>query len=166
MSATRKKRSRIWLLDETTFRSLVARSDSFRAILRSLGLPDRGRNHHTLLARIHALNLDVEHIRSRPRWEKANKAATRYTLEELLTASSPYRGGTSALKSRLLNEGLLAHTCALCKNPGLWQGRQLVLQLDHVNGQASDNRLENLRLLCPNCHSQTPTFSGRKTTAS
>ena len=51
--------------------------------------------------------------------------------------------------------------CALCGNEGEWCGQPLTLQLDHVNGRYDDNRLENLRWLCPNCHSQTPTFAGR-----
>jgi len=51
--------------------------------------------------------------------------------------------------------------CALCGNSGEWQGKPLTLQLDHANGRYDDNRLENLRWLCPNCHSQTETFAGR-----
>ena len=51
--------------------------------------------------------------------------------------------------------------CACCGNAGRWQGQPLTLQLDHVNGRYNDNRLENLRWLCPNCHSQTETFAGR-----
>jgi len=52
-------------------------------------------------------------------------------------------------------------SCAVCGNTGQWQGRPLTLQLDHANGKYDDNRLENLRWLCPNCHSQTETFAGR-----
>ena len=51
--------------------------------------------------------------------------------------------------------------CARCGNEGEWLGEPLTLQLDHANGRYDDNRLENLRWLCPNCHSQTPTFAGR-----
>ncbi len=66
----------------------------------------------------------------------------------------------SNLKWRLLQEGLLSNRCEAC---GLteWRGKPLSIQIDHVNGIANDNRLENLRMLCPNCHSQTETFSGR-----
>lgn len=55
----------------------------------------------------------------------------------------------------------MEYKCACCGNTGEWNGRPLVLQLDHINGDNCDNRLENLRFLCPNCHSQTDTFAGR-----
>ena len=65
------------------------------------------------------------------------------------------------LKRRLIKEGLLENKCEVCNQPPMWNGATLVLVLDHKNGKNNDHRLENLRLLCPNCHSQTPTFAGR-----
>jgi hypothetical protein len=64
------------------------------------------------------------------------------------------------LKIRLLRLGLKANACATC-GISEWQGRPLSLALHHVNGDGNDNRLENLQLLCPNCHSQTENFAGR-----
>ncbi|HEX3456778.1 MAG TPA: HNH endonuclease signature motif containing protein [Candidatus Baltobacteraceae bacterium] len=66
----------------------------------------------------------------------------------------------SHLKGRLLRAMLLENRCQVC---GLseWLGRPINAHLDHINGIKDDNRLENLRMLCPNCHSQTPTYSGR-----
>ena len=65
------------------------------------------------------------------------------------------------LKSRLFREGYKEERCEEC---GIdeWNGLPIVLELDHINGDNSDNSLENLKILCPNCHSQTPTFRGRK----
>jgi len=65
------------------------------------------------------------------------------------------------LKRRLVEEGLLAPRCASCGLGETWEGAPLVLHLDHINGDRTDNRLENLRFLCPNCHSQTETYCGR-----
>ncbi len=83
-----------------------------------------------------------------------------YTTEEILVENSPYKN-IPILKKRLLKEGLLEYKCAICGNTGEWLGQPLTLQLDHINGDHFDHRLENLRLLCPNCHSQTETFSGK-----
>jgi len=63
------------------------------------------------------------------------------------------------VKIRLLEAGLLQNRCSIC-GISEWCGRQLVCHLDHVNGINNDNRLENLRMLCPNCHSQTDTYGG------
>lgn len=65
------------------------------------------------------------------------------------------------LKARLIREGVLPNVCAECGLGPQWNGLPLVLVLDHINGVNDDNRLENLRLLCPNCNSQTETFAGR-----
>jgi ribosomal protein S27AE len=78
-------------------------------------------------------------------------------IEELLASSRRSRGH---VKVRLLRAGVLKNECARC---GLteWEGARLSMHLDHINGVRNDHRLENLRMLCPNCHSQTPTYGGR-----
>jgi hypothetical protein len=87
-------------------------------------------------------------------------SATAIPLEAILEGAHPAYG-TTKLKRRLLNANLLRNECYICKMPPLWNGRALVLQLDHESGDAVDHRLANLRLLCPNCHSQTRTFCGK-----
>ena len=78
-------------------------------------------------------------------------------IEQLLSSEHRCRGN---VKSRLLRAGLLNNLCARC---GLrdWRGNGLSMHLDHINGKKNDHRLENLRMLCPNCHSQTETYGGR-----
>ncbi len=77
-------------------------------------------------------------------------------LETLLATST----SRIAVKRRLLRDGLLTPACSIC---GLtsWRGQPLICHIDHINGVGYDHRLENLRMLCPNCHSQTPTYAGR-----
>lgn len=80
-------------------------------------------------------------------------------LELILIANSTYTN-TWRLKKRLINAGILKDECLDCGIGTEWNGKILSLQLDHINGINSDNRLENLRILCPNCHSQTDTYAG------
>lgn len=66
-----------------------------------------------------------------------------------------------AIKNFLIKNNLKKYECEICKNKGEWQGKKLSLQLDHINGKNEDNHIDNLRFICPNCHSQTKTFAGR-----
>lgn len=95
-------------------------------------------------------------------WSKAVKRgelrarARLMPIKELLARSK----SRAAVRRRLLEAGLLQNVCSEC---GLreWLGKPLAMHIDHINGTPDDNRLENLRMLCPNCHSQTPTYAGR-----
>ena len=82
-------------------------------------------------------------------------------LVELLINGGP-RAPSKGLKRRLLKEGLLENRCYLCGLAPEWNGSILVLQLDHINGLSWDWRIKNLRILCPNCHTQTSTYSNKK----
>ena len=79
------------------------------------------------------------------------------TLEQLQAANTKERKSNIPLKKRLIQEGILDYKCDICEIVE-WKGQRLSLHLDHIDGNRDNNNLNNLRLLCPNCHSQTPTY--------
>jgi 5-methylcytosine-specific restriction endonuclease McrA len=141
----------------------VAAANSYSDVLRALGLRTEGGNIRTLKRYLERLGISDAHLKNGKAIAAQALARSvqtrRVPLENILTVNSTY--DRSTLKRRLLKEGLLKHECAKCHNVGNWLGEPLVLELEHKNGDPTDNRLCNLELLCPNCHSQTPTYSGR-----
>ena len=81
-------------------------------------------------------------------------------LKNILVKNSNYSRGN--LKKRLIQDKILKNKCYSCGLGETWNNRPIVLQLEHINGDGMDNRIENLSILCPNCHSQTDTFCRRK----
>lgn len=82
------------------------------------------------------------------------------SLEDILIENSKFIY-TNTLKKKLYKKGIFKNQCVIC-GINEWNGKELVCQLDHINGISNDNRLENLRILCPNCHSQTATYANKK----
>jgi hypothetical protein len=146
------------LADETRFRGAVGACRSIAGVLRACGLKATGANYAAVKRRVRALALDTSHWTGKGHAVGTPRA--RIALEQILVEHSTY-ATTSSLKRRLLRAGLLEARCALCGLGTEWAGRPLTLVLDHFNGVFDDHRLENLRLLCPNCNSQQPTFAGR-----
>lgn len=91
-----------------------------------------------------------------------NKSRTegKIPLSEILEGKHPsYQ--TFKLKKRLLEEGIKENECEVCHQDGMWQGKPLNCELDHIDGDDSNHKLENLRMICPNCHSQTETYRAK-----
>lgn len=129
---------------------------SIADLLRRLGLVPRGDNYRVIKARLQELGLDPAKLPGQS-WSRG-AALPRIPIEELLVRGRPCSG--TNLTRRLIEAGLLPRRCALC-DLDEWLGQLIPLELDHINGEHDDNRLENLRLLCPNCHALTDTYRGR-----
>lgn len=146
------------LVTDETFAAAVAASFSVRETLRTLGLQPAGGNYRSSYLRIERCGLDTTHWTSHKTPEQGFRPPR--SLEDILVQNSTYSSSNS-LKHRLWKAGMLSKECCLC-GISTWMGSNLVLQIDHINGERSDNRIGNLRILCPNCHSQTSTFGGSK----
>jgi transposase-like protein len=144
---------------EADVRAAVESSPSISQALRKLGLRPAGHNYRTMRALIARYAISTEHMD--PNWVlRGPRRPARIPLEEILVANSAYN--RQHLKDRLYEAGLKHRRCELCGQDEVWRGRAMSLILDHVNGVATDNRLENLRIVCPNCNATLDTHCGRQ----
>ena len=156
----RAKRSRIWLLPHDDLVNLVNKSKTFKEVLDYFGLSGCGGNISTLKRRLEEENINYSHI---PCGLDANKGRKfdiePIPFEELFCENSKHSRCT--LKRRIIKDNLIPYKCSICGQEPIWNDETLVLVLDHINGIRNDNRIENLRFLCPNCNSQQDTFAGK-----
>lgn len=152
-------RQRAWT-DEELARA-VSSSGSIAQVLKRLNLRPTGGNYKSIKAHILRLDLDVSHHLGQ-KWASSqglNRCAPKRSLEEVLVENSTYTN-SSYLKKRLLDAGKLERKCYAC-NLTKWRETLIPLELEHINGINTDNRLDNLTLLCPNCHALTSTYRGK-----
>jgi len=156
----KKRTSLIWFISKEKLIDVVNDATSISEILSHFGLLNKGGNYRTLKQRLDEDDLDYSHIKLGLH-SNSGRAFKRIktSLKDILIENSTF--DRSHLKLRLLKENILLNECVICKQPPLWNGKPLSLQLDHINGISDDNRLENLRILCPHCHSQTENFAGK-----
>lgn len=139
----------IWDISNDDFIKFVNESNTYSDVMRKCGYTNLG-NTKTIKKRINLLNLSIEHF------IKYKSINIKIPLNEILVENSTYNNNTH-LKKRLIKELNWEYKCSEC-NISKWNGKDISLELDHINGNNTDNRIYNLRLQCPNCHSQTPTF--------
>jgi hypothetical protein len=143
---------------EAELRAAIEASVSIAEVLRRLYMRPAGGNHRTIQRHAAMWGISMDHfdpyaaLRSAP-------LKTPTPWEEVLVERSKY--SRSTLKRRLYAEGLKDRRCEMCGQGEEWRGCRMSLILDHINGVADDNRLENLRIVCPNCAATLDTHCGR-----
>lgn len=141
-----------WINDSYSLRDILIKSG------RS---PVGGGSYDTLKRKFEEYGIDIPIFPKKPLEKRHGGCGSKrkWKIEEILIDKNPVT--QKVLREYIRFYNVIEYKCAFCGNNGVWQDRPLVLQLDHINGDNRDNRIENLRYLCPNCHSTTDTFCGR-----
>ncbi|WP_435175359.1 HNH endonuclease signature motif containing protein [Actinacidiphila sp. bgisy145] len=142
---------------EARLRAAVAASTSVKGVVRRLGISPVGGNQAHISRRVAALGIDTSHFGP----PTGGNSGTR--RESPLRLRDPARGRVprQRLRSGMVRSGVV-EACAMCGTGTEWNGKPLTLEIDHISGEWWDNRLANLRFLCPNCHAVTDTYRGRR----
>lgn len=151
------KRSKIWKIPKSELQLLLNTSTSVCDVLSKLGFNPYSGNHKTLKSRIIVDKLDLSKLKKNLEQHRKDEASKRF--QNKLANLPTTRIG---IRRFVIKHKLLPFKCMEC---GLteWNNKHLSLHLDHIDGDTTNNDLSNLRFLCPNCHSQTDTYAGKKT---
>ncbi len=138
----------------------VNKSKSIASVCRFLNIRPIGGNYKTIKTKILKMKINTSHFTGRG-WNVGLKfkPKEKQILSEILVKNSTFVTSYH-LKNRLFDEGIKEKKCERCKRTK-WLGKPIPLELDHINGDNLDNRIENLKILCPNCHALTPTHRGK-----
>ena len=151
--------NKIYKLSDEQFVELLKKSSTISEVLFKLGYTVKGNSwgYSQVKRRMDDLNLDYSIFKGKSAVIKTNKL-NNVKKEDILKENCNHQ--RIVLRRYVIKNNLIPYKCAICGCTE-WQGKTLSLELDHINGINNDNRLENLRFLCPNCHSQTSTYGSR-----
>jgi 5-methylcytosine-specific restriction endonuclease McrA len=140
----------------------VEKVTSYAGLIRNLGRNQSGGLQYHLKTLIDYYEIDVSHFK-RQAWNKGCISEGKHSKESFINKVLVKDGAgwhSDSIKKRIIELGLKEHKCESC---GIteWLGHKAPIHLDHINGDRFDNRIENLRILCPNCHALTPTYGGK-----
>ena len=141
----------------TQLKAAIKKSTSMRQVLIALNVSPFGGNYDVLRKAINHFNLDTSHFVGQA-WNKGKTLDAKVSIEDYLSNKKPIQ--SFKLKNRLLKDNIFEAKCFNC-DASQWLGEPIPLELDHIDGNNKDNRLLNLRLLCPNCHALTPTYRSK-----
>lgn len=134
----------------------VDNSQSMMGVLRYLGLRQAGGTQAHVARRVKEFELDTSHFNGKSH-NRGKPSLNRLSSDQvLILRTDGKRTKRPQLKRAMLEVGFV-YQCSLCKIGPEWNGLPLIIEIDHINGEWTDNRVENLRFLCPNCHSQQET---------
>jgi len=149
----------IWSIPKEEFEQIVKNSNSFNDVKTNLGFKHAG-NIRTVKQRILNDKIDTKHFYTKNIPKKTSNK--KISLDKLLKKNNGYKINNQILKKRLIEANMMEDKCVECNISSIWNGKKLTLQLDHIDGNNENNELSNLRILCPNCHSQTDTWCANK----
>lgn len=142
---------------EEDLKIAIKTSTSMRQVLQTLGVAPYGGNYQVLKKAITYFHLSTDHFTGQG-WRKDKEFIPKRPLSNYLSNQYPIQ--SNKLKKRLLKEGLVTYKCSVC-GLDVWLEKPIPLELDHIDGNNQNNSLDNLRLVCPNCHAFTPTYRGK-----
>ena len=156
----RGQQSPLWKISKEDLLKLLeqTKGQGFSSIFRALGYTGGGDKYKTLVKRLKHDGINPDEYKGRAKGYSL-VAAPKFTDEQVFVENSQY--DRAGIKARILKNNYIPYSCADCGCGDTWNGKPITLQLEHKNGINNDHRVENLAFLCPNCHSQTPTWGGR-----
>lgn len=145
--------------EKSIIEKIVIKSFSKKEVLEKMNLKPFTGNYDTLNKYIKKYNINISHF-NRGKNINTYKFLDKIPLNDILVENSTYTNRIR-LKKRLYKEGIKQPICEFCNQDENWNGKKMSLILDHINGINDDNRIENLRILCPNCNATLPTHCGK-----